>query len=139
MRQVETKFVRLRQAVELGDDIDGWRVCWLGGWDKGRVFYVAMVLRVFRKTSSRDNTELAVSVSPACRCRLTRAGGGTTIPAAPYPLRHPMRTRTARASHNLVGPVSPAQLVEHAMLVDECPAAVRRALAASHLVASPPN
>ena len=47
MRQVETKFVRLRQAVELGDDIDGWRVCWLGGWDKGRVFYVAMVLRVF--------------------------------------------------------------------------------------------
>jgi hypothetical protein len=39
MRQVETKFVRLRRAVELGDDIDGWRVCWLGGWDKGRVFY----------------------------------------------------------------------------------------------------
>jgi hypothetical protein len=53
MRHVETKFVRLRRAVELGDDIDGWRVCWLGGWDKGRVFYLAMVLRV-RKTSSRE-------------------------------------------------------------------------------------
>jgi hypothetical protein len=54
MRHVETKFVRLRQAVELGDDIEGWRVCWLGGWDKGRVFYIAMVLRVYRKTSSRE-------------------------------------------------------------------------------------
>ena len=56
MRQVETKFVRLCQAVERGDDIYGWRVCWVGGWDKGRVFYVAMVLRVFRKTSSRERS-----------------------------------------------------------------------------------
>jgi hypothetical protein len=37
MRQVETKFVRLRQAVELGDNINGWRVCGVGagkhrGW-----------------------------------------------------------------------------------------------------------
>jgi hypothetical protein len=46
MPEVETRFVRLRQAVELGDDVDGWRVCWLGGWDKNRVFYIAMVLRV---------------------------------------------------------------------------------------------
>jgi hypothetical protein len=56
MRQVETKFVRLRQAVELGDNINGWRVCGVGGWDKGRVIYVAMVLRVFRKTSSRERS-----------------------------------------------------------------------------------
>ena len=28
---VETKFLRLRQPVELGDRINGWRVCWLGG------------------------------------------------------------------------------------------------------------
>jgi hypothetical protein len=54
MGHVETKFVRLHQAVELGDDIDGWRVCWLGGWDKGSVFSVAMVLRVFRQSSSRE-------------------------------------------------------------------------------------
>jgi hypothetical protein len=32
--RVETKFLRLFRAVELGDDIDGWKVCWLGGWDK---------------------------------------------------------------------------------------------------------
>jgi hypothetical protein len=28
---VETKFLRLFRAVEFGDDIRGWRVCWLGG------------------------------------------------------------------------------------------------------------
>jgi hypothetical protein len=44
--RVETKFLRLFQAVELGDDIDGWRVSWLGGWDKCRVLFVVMVERV---------------------------------------------------------------------------------------------
>jgi hypothetical protein len=43
---IETKFLRLFQAVELGDDLDGWRVCWLGGWDKCRVLFVVMVKRV---------------------------------------------------------------------------------------------
>ena len=41
--QVETKLVRLRHPVKIGDDIDGWRVCWLGGWDKGRMFFIVMV------------------------------------------------------------------------------------------------
>ena len=44
--RVETKFLRLGRAVELGDEIDGWRVCWLGGWDKCRVLFVVMVKRV---------------------------------------------------------------------------------------------
>ena len=39
-------FLRLFRAVQLGDDIDGWRVCWLGGWDKCRVLFVVMVKRV---------------------------------------------------------------------------------------------
>jgi hypothetical protein len=42
---IETKFLHLRQPVALGDLIDGWRVCWLGGWDKGKVFYMVMVER----------------------------------------------------------------------------------------------
>ena len=42
----ETKFLRLRQPARVGDRIEGWRVCWLGGWDKGRLFYVVMVERV---------------------------------------------------------------------------------------------
>jgi hypothetical protein len=43
---VETKFLRLRRPVELGHRIDGWCVCWLGGWDRPRIFYVVMVSRV---------------------------------------------------------------------------------------------
>jgi hypothetical protein len=41
--QVQTKFLRLRQAVPVGHCIDGWRVTWAGGWDRGRVFFVVMV------------------------------------------------------------------------------------------------
>ncbi len=36
---VQTKFLRLFQPVALGDRIEGWRVCWLGGWDKGHVCF----------------------------------------------------------------------------------------------------
>lgn len=31
--------------MALGDPINGWRVCWLGGWDRCRVFFVVMVVR----------------------------------------------------------------------------------------------
>src|SRR5436305_1406574 len=43
--EIETKFLRFRQPPTLGECIDGWRVCWLGGWDRGRVFFVVMVER----------------------------------------------------------------------------------------------
>ncbi len=43
---VETKFLRLGQPATLGEQIDGWRVCWLGGWGKDRLFYWVMVSRV---------------------------------------------------------------------------------------------
>ena len=42
---VETKFLRLFRAVGLGERINGWRVCWVGGWDKCRVVFVVMVER----------------------------------------------------------------------------------------------
>jgi hypothetical protein len=41
--EVEPKFLRLFKPAALGDRIDGWRVCWVGGWDKCRVVYVVMV------------------------------------------------------------------------------------------------
>jgi hypothetical protein len=44
---IRTKFLRLRKPVGLGDRIEGWRVCWLGGWDKGRIFFVVMVERKY--------------------------------------------------------------------------------------------
>jgi hypothetical protein len=43
---VETRFLRLRQPVALGHRIEGWWVCWLGGWDRHRIFYVVMVSRL---------------------------------------------------------------------------------------------
>jgi hypothetical protein len=46
--QVQTRFLRLYQPAELGDRIEGWRVCWVGGWDKGEVLFVVMVERVVR-------------------------------------------------------------------------------------------
>ena len=46
--RVETKYLRLLEPVELGARIHGWRVCWLGGWDKGRLFYRVMVIRKCR-------------------------------------------------------------------------------------------
>jgi hypothetical protein len=44
--QIETKFLRLSKPAVLGEQIAGWRVCWLGGWDRGRIRYVVMVMRV---------------------------------------------------------------------------------------------
>ena len=43
--QLETKFLRLPRPVQFGEQIDGWRVCWLGGWDKARIFFFVMVFR----------------------------------------------------------------------------------------------
>jgi hypothetical protein len=43
---LETKYAHLRRPVLLGHRMDGWRVCWLGGWDKQRVFFVVMLVRV---------------------------------------------------------------------------------------------
>ena len=45
--QLETGFLRLAQPAAVGDRIDGWRVCWLGGWDRSKVFFVVMVERIF--------------------------------------------------------------------------------------------
>jgi hypothetical protein len=38
-----TKFLWLRHAAGIGDHIDNWRVCWIGGWDQSRVLFVVMV------------------------------------------------------------------------------------------------
>jgi hypothetical protein len=44
--QVQTRFLHLSEPAGLGDRIDGWRVCWVGGWDKGKMLFVVMVERV---------------------------------------------------------------------------------------------
>jgi hypothetical protein len=44
--QVQTCFLRLGHPARLGDRIDGWRVCWVGGWDQGKVLFIVMAERV---------------------------------------------------------------------------------------------
>ena len=61
--QVETKFLRLFKPVSLGDRIDGWRVCWLGGWDKCRVLFVVMVERPRRTRVYGQNRRSMFGVS----------------------------------------------------------------------------
>jgi hypothetical protein len=43
--QVETRFLRLREPAVLGHPIDGWRVSWIGGRDRDRLFYWVMLTR----------------------------------------------------------------------------------------------
>ena len=43
--KLETKFLRLPRPVEVGEQIDGWQVCWRGGWDKARILFFVMVFR----------------------------------------------------------------------------------------------
>ena len=43
---METKYLRLPTPVTLGSRFDSWRVCWLGGWAKHRMFYLVMLVRV---------------------------------------------------------------------------------------------
>jgi hypothetical protein len=69
---METKFLRLDRAVEIGDDLDGWRVCWLGGWDNCRVLFVVMVKRITdmpgRKTAEQQFAAVGMATSSApCR------------------------------------------------------------------------
>jgi hypothetical protein len=43
--EMDTKFLRVQRIPALGERIDGWRICWLGGCDRGRIFFVVMVER----------------------------------------------------------------------------------------------
>ena len=43
---METKYLSLRNPVQLGSWFDEWQVCWLGGWNKHRHFYLVMLVKV---------------------------------------------------------------------------------------------
>ena len=51
---METKFLRLFRSANLDDRIDGWRVCWVGGWDKCRIVFVVMVERPLTVPDEKD-------------------------------------------------------------------------------------
>ena len=43
---LETKFLRLRTPVTMGSRFGDWHVCWLGGWTRGQLSYLVMVVRL---------------------------------------------------------------------------------------------
>jgi hypothetical protein len=45
MQKMETKFLRLRTPVEFGSQFGDWRVCWLGGWERFRLYYLVMLVK----------------------------------------------------------------------------------------------
>jgi hypothetical protein len=44
--QIETNSSAFANRLKLDAEIDGWRVSWMGGWGKDRLFYFVMVTRV---------------------------------------------------------------------------------------------
>jgi hypothetical protein len=52
--EIETKFLRLCEPAALGEHTDGLRVCWIGGWDKCRVFFFVMVEKPRPARSTRS-------------------------------------------------------------------------------------
>ena len=44
--EVETRYLRLCQPAAWGEVIDGWKVHWVGGWGKNKLFFYVMVARV---------------------------------------------------------------------------------------------
>ena len=44
--RLETKYLRFRTPVTIGSYFGRWRVCWLGGWGRDRLFYYVKVVRV---------------------------------------------------------------------------------------------
>ncbi len=78
--QVQTKFFWLSTPVALGDHIDGGRVCWVGGWDRCKVFFVVMVVQEY--TASPRSRPALNSVNNQC----TNPRRGVRLPRPAGPL-----------------------------------------------------
>jgi hypothetical protein len=46
--KLETKFMRVPLAVTVGSRFGDWHVTWIGGWDKWRLYYLVMVVKLER-------------------------------------------------------------------------------------------
>jgi hypothetical protein len=81
--QIETKFLRLFREATIGDRIDGWRVCWIGGWDKCRVLFVLMVERQTTAPLSLSSLRRHASKRRAVNA-LVRISAGAISDGRPY-------------------------------------------------------
>ena len=74
---VQTKFLRLRAPAALGDRIQSWRLCWLGGGDRGRIFFVWNLFSWPRVGASRRRRALR---APERTVRPTALSSPSSIP-----------------------------------------------------------
>jgi hypothetical protein len=51
---LETKFLRLRTLVTIGSRFGDWQVTSLGGWTRGRLSYLVMVVKIPRWNYGRN-------------------------------------------------------------------------------------
>lgn len=49
--RLETNVLRLKTPVTLGSRFGDWRVCWLGGWQQHRLYYLVMVVRAVPRSA----------------------------------------------------------------------------------------
>jgi hypothetical protein len=54
--QLETKFMRIPLAVTVGSRFGDWHVTWVGGWDKWRLYYLIMVVKLPRQDYDESQT-----------------------------------------------------------------------------------
>ncbi len=89
--QIQTKFLWLSRAATVGEAIDGWQVCWVGGWDRCRVFFVVMVMK-------KRHVTAAVACVISTRLKI---GTGVNGGAAQHQRKLPRLHRFELADHCL--------------------------------------
>ena len=82
--------LRHPKPVAIGDQVDGWRVSWIGGWDRCRVFFVVMMVREYAGSRPRElNPGTLIGRQPArfmpssCPVLRSAAVGRTVRTVAP--------------------------------------------------------
>jgi hypothetical protein len=69
--EFETKFMRLWTPVTLGSRFDDWQVCWVGDWNKHRIGFMVMVVRVGPESpavNSLYRKELGIELGQSSCC-----------------------------------------------------------------------
>ena len=61
--QIETKYLRLRTSVTLDSRFGDWRVCWLGGWEKHRMYFLVMLVRLGTKKLKKEMPPCAIGTA----------------------------------------------------------------------------
>jgi hypothetical protein len=62
--QLETKFMRVPLAATVGSRFGDWQVTWIGGWDKWRLYYLVMVVKLPRQAYEESPAQTPSAGAP---------------------------------------------------------------------------